>query len=77
MLASSDGVETHLAAAQAADEGFALVRIGDAYTRFANGDLSGARKRAVLGYDESAPGRAGRRAAWGSRGRHCHRNPRA
>lgn len=47
MLASSDGVEAHLAAAQAVDEGFALVRIGDAYTRFAGGDLSGARERAA------------------------------
>ena len=47
MLASSDGVEAHLAAAQAADEGFALARIGDAYTRLAIGDLLGARERAA------------------------------
>ncbi|HSS11949.1 MAG TPA: hypothetical protein VLL25_18830 [Acidimicrobiales bacterium] len=29
MLASSDGVETFLSAAIAADEGFALARVGD------------------------------------------------
>jgi hypothetical protein len=47
MLASRDGVETHLSAARAADEGFALVHIGDAYTRLANGDLLGAREGAA------------------------------
>jgi tetratricopeptide (TPR) repeat protein len=54
MLASADGVEEHLAAAQAADEDFALVRIGDAYTRLANGDLSGARERAAAAVELGA-----------------------
>ena len=54
MLSSSDGVEAHLAAAKAADERFALVRIGDAYTRFADGDLVGARERAAAAVELGA-----------------------
>ena len=54
LLASKDGIDAHLAAAQAADEGFALVRIGDAYTRLSNGDVSGAREQAAVAVELAA-----------------------
>jgi hypothetical protein len=47
LLASSDGAETFIAQAIAADEGFALARIGEAYLRLARGDAAGARERAI------------------------------
>ncbi len=55
MLASSQGAESFASAAIAADEGFALARIGDAYLRFATGDVPGARERAGEA-TELAPG---------------------
>ena len=54
MLSSSDGIEAHLARAQAADEGFALVRIGDAYLRLGDGDLVGAKERAAAAVELAA-----------------------
>ena len=53
-LASADGAEAHLADALAADEGFALAHIGDAYMRLANGDVPGAREHAAVAVEMGA-----------------------
>ena len=47
MWASSVGSEQSVEDAMAADEGFALPRIGHAYLRFAAGDMAAARARAA------------------------------
>ena len=46
-LASREGARGYLKSALGADEGFALVRIADAFVRFADGDAEGAKRAAA------------------------------
>jgi hypothetical protein len=47
LLASREGAKGYLRAALAADEGFALACIADAFLRFAEGDAEGAKMRSI------------------------------